>query len=337
MKTLFPKHVRFFCVLCLPVYGVTPGASAQTSAGLDIQLYAGLTITGPVGTVYSIEYVTDLAQTNAWRCLEFLQLSASPYLWTDKSSPATGRRFYQAVQFNTPTNLVFIPPGNFRMGSLTNEVDRDVDESPQTAVTLAKGFCMGKYHVTQEDYQAVVGTNPSNNLGDTSRPVEAVTWSDAVNYCAKRTQQEAAVGSIPPGSLYRLPTEAEWEYTCRAWSSTRFSYGDDPGYTKLPDHAWYLDNSDDMTHPVGQKLASPWGLYDMPGNVWDWCRDWYGPYSGGSRTDPQGPTSGSERVIRGESFLRPATEFRSASRYHQIPDVPDGTIGFRVVLAPDQP
>ena len=114
----------WLAVLCLAVWTAGPQASAQTPPGLGLQLYAGLTITGAVGTVYSVEYLTDLAQTNnasAWRCLEFLRLPASPYLWTDKSAPATGMRFYRAVVFAAPTNLVFIPPGTFRMGSPTNE------------------------------------------------------------------------------------------------------------------------------------------------------------------------------------------------------------------------
>ena len=158
---------------------LVPEASAQTPAGLDIQVYAGLTITGAVGTVYSIEYVTDLAQTNnasAWRCLEFLQLPASPYLWADKSAPATGQRFYRAVVFAAPTNMVFIPPGTFRMGSPTNEVDRWDNEGPQTAVTISRGGWMGKYEVTQGEYVALRGSNPSFFTGDTNRPVERVTW-----------------------------------------------------------------------------------------------------------------------------------------------------------------
>jgi len=123
-------------------------ASAQTQE-LDIQTYAGLTITGEIGKVYSIEYVTDLTQPaeSDWRCLEYLQLPASPYLWTDKSSPATAKRFYRAVAMQAPTNMVFIPSGTFRMGSPINEVDRW--EGPQTAVTLTKGFWMGKHEVTQ--------------------------------------------------------------------------------------------------------------------------------------------------------------------------------------------
>jgi hypothetical protein len=147
MKTNSSKHVPFLSLLCCAIWAVGPRASAQTPAGLDLQLYAGLTITGAVGTVYSVEYVTDLAQTNnasAWRCLEFVQLPASPYLWADKSAPATGKRFYRAVEFAAPTNLVFIPPGTSRMGSPTNEVDRYDWEGPQTAVTISRGFWMGK-------------------------------------------------------------------------------------------------------------------------------------------------------------------------------------------------
>ena len=133
MKTRSSKLVRFLSVLCLAVWAVGPRASAQTPPLLGLQLYAGLSITGAVGPVYQIQYVTDLAQTNnasAWRCLEFLQLPASPYLWADKSAPATARRFYRAVQSGAPTNLVFIPPGTFRMGSPTNEVGRGDYEGP---------------------------------------------------------------------------------------------------------------------------------------------------------------------------------------------------------------
>jgi formylglycine-generating enzyme required for sulfatase activity len=291
-----------------------PRSSAQTPHGLNLQLYAGLSITGAVGTVYSVEYVTDLAQTNSWRCLEFLQPPASPYLWADKSAPATGQRFYRTSVFAAPTNLVFIPPGAFMMGSPTNEVDREDQEGPQTAVTISKGFWMGKYEVTQWEYLAVIGTNPSDFTGDTNRPVDSTSWFNATNYCGKLTQQERAAGRIATNSVYRLPTEAEWEYACRAWTSTRFSYGDDPGYTSSTNYAWYDVNSGSTTHPVGQKLPNPWGLYDMYGNLAEWCQDRYGPYPGGIAIDPQGPATGSLRVTRGGLWLRPASLCRSARR-----------------------
>ena len=236
MKARFSKFVRFLSRCALAVWAVGPAVHGPDACGTQIQTYAGLTITGAVGTVYSVEYVTDLAQTNnpsAWRCLEYLQLPASPYLWADKSAPATGQRFYRAVAMAAPTNMVFIPPGTFRMGSPTNEVDRYDWEGPQTAVTISRGFWMGKYEVTQGEYLAVMGSNPSyfttnNGSDDLNRPVEQVSWYDATNYCAALTQRERAAGRIATNSVYRLPTEAEWEYACRGWTSTRFSYGDDP-------------------------------------------------------------------------------------------------------------
>ena len=320
---------------------LVPEASAQTPAGLDIQVYAGLTITGAVGTVYSIEYVTDLAQTNnasAWRCLEFLQLPASPYLWADKSAPATGQRFYRAVVFAAPTNMVFIPPGTFRMGSPTNEVDRWDNEGPQTAVTISRGGWMGKYEVTQGEYVALRGSNPSFFTGDTNRPVERVTWYEAAAFCAALTDRERAAGRIATNSLYRLPTEAEWEYACRAWTSDRrFSYGDDPGYTSLTDYAWYGDNSGGTTHQVGQKLPNPWGLYDMHGNVREWCEDWFDTYVGGIAVDPQGPATGSDHLIRGGTWDNNARDCRSANRDSAPPGNDNDNFGFRVLLAPGQP
>jgi formylglycine-generating enzyme required for sulfatase activity len=216
--------------------------------------------------VYSLEYVTDLAQTNNWRCLEFLQPPASPYLWTDKSAPATGQRFYRAVVFAAPTNLVFIPPGTFRMGSPTNELDRNllnddvqIAEGPQTAVTISHGFWIGKYEVTQGEYLAVMGSNPSGHQGDTNLPVETVSWYNATNYCSKLTQRERAAGRIAANSVYRLPTEAECEYACRGWTSTRFSYGDDPGYTNLMNYAWYRQQRL-YDAPGGAEATEPLGL-----------------------------------------------------------------------------
>ncbi|MCL4181519.1 MAG: formylglycine-generating enzyme family protein [Verrucomicrobia bacterium] len=319
-------------------------------------VFAGLTIRGEVGRVYSIECLAVLGESSesTWRCLEFLQLPASPYWWTDKSALATRKRFYRAVTMEPPANMVFIPPGTFRMGSPTNEEGRWDGEGPQTAVTISRGYWMGKYEVTQGEYEAVMGSNPSWFNGDRteqgysdygtdlSRPVEKVTWDDSTEYCAKLTQRERLAGRIAPNSVYRLPTEAEWEYACRGWTSTRFSYGDDPGYTNLTNYAWYGDNSEGQTHPVGQKLPNPWGLHDMHGNVLEWCRDWWGDYAGGIALDPQGPASGSPRVVRGGfwdywlDWGLPG-DCRSAYRDYSCPESRYSIIGFRVVLAPSHP
>ena len=342
-----PKLV-LFSLLCLALSISRSRAISQTPARLDVNLYAGLNITGVVGRVYSIEYVNDLTQTNnasPWRCLEFLQLPASAYLWNDKSSPARGQRFYRATEFAAPTNMVFIPPGTFMMGSPTNEVDRSDnpdDEGPQIAVIISRGFWMGKYEVTQREYLAVMGSNPSYFQGnirgtDLNRPVETLSWYTATNYCSQLTLQERSAGRIPTNSVYRLPTEAEWEYACRAWTSTRFSYGDDPGYTNLTDYAWHSDNSAGKTRPVGEKLPNPWGLYDIHGNVAEWCHDyWNGrSYIGGIALDPQGPAGQSNpRTARG------GLGSRSAYRFILYGDGAAGSssdIGFRVVLSAGQP
>jgi formylglycine-generating enzyme required for sulfatase activity len=335
------KLVRWVS-LGLPFLATAPRLLAQVPAILDLHVYPGLTITGAVGTVYAIQATADLAQTNNWICLEFLRLPTSTHLWLDATAPGSERRFYRAVAI-APTNLVFIPPGTFRMGSPTNEVGRNDDESPQTEVTLTHGFYLEKYAVRQADYLAVMGNNPSYFSGlrngtdygtDLTRPVERVTWNNATNYCAKRTQLEVASGLIPSGAQYRLPTEAEWEYACRAWTSTRYFFGDDPGYADLGDFAWYNANSDNMTHAVGTKLPNPWGLYDILGNVVEWCQDWYGPYQGGSLTDPQGPPLGTYRVTRGGTCVDDATISRAAFRGWDLPTKIETVYGFRVVLGP---
>ena len=189
----------------------------------------------------------------------------------------------------------------------------------------------------------MMGNNPSRFTGDLTRPVESVSWHDAVAYCAALTERERLAGRIAPNSVYRLPTEAEWEYACRAWTSTRFSYGDDPGYTKLTNYAWCPGNSGGQTHRVGQKLANPWGLHDMHGNVWEWCLDWWSDrLSGGIALDPQGPDTGSDRVFRGGSWYqsmwvdigRPG-HCRSAVRGYYSSGR-GAAVGFRAVLAPGQ-
>jgi formylglycine-generating enzyme required for sulfatase activity len=307
---------------------------AQSASALGGQLRMGVNITGTVSTVWAIEATTNLQSSGDWACLALVQLPTTNYLWVDASAPASGTRFYRAVATMTP-GMAFIAAGSFRLGSPTNEVDRSADEGPQTVVTLTKGFYMGRTPVTQGDYLSVVGANPSYFQGDLTRPVERVTWNDATNYCAQRTRQETAAGQIPAGCGYRLPTEAEWEYACRAWTADRrLYYADDPGYTSLANYAWYNANSVTTTHSAGQKQPNAWGLHDMLGNVWEWCQDWYGAYAGGSATDPLGAPLGPGRVVRGGSWNFDARFCRSAQRAYSFPTNALNYIGFRVVLAP---
>jgi formylglycine-generating enzyme required for sulfatase activity len=291
-------------------------------------------ITGPPG-VYAVLGSIDLLvwsvvgpATNALGSINFNDVTVN-------SSP---QKFYRALLQGPPTNMVFIAPNTFTMGSPANEQDRSVNEGPQTTVTLSRGFWIGKYEVTQGEYVAIMNTNPSVLPIDLSGPVSRVSWPDATNYCAKLTQRELAAGRIPVGSQYRLPTEAEWECAGRAGTSTRFSYGDDPGYTSLASHAWYASNSGLTAHTVGQKLPNPWGLYDMEGNVVEWCQDWFGTLPGGVQTDPTGPASSvsGRKVVRGGAFDNTAQSSRSASRllFQAFPPLTDTDLGFRVVLAP---
>ena len=290
------------------------------------------TLTGPPG-VYAMLGSTDLA---TWSEVGIASNTLGSINFTDVTAHLSARKFYRAWLQSPPANMVFIPAGTFTMGTPANEVNRQPDEGPQTTVTVTRGFWMGKYEVTQAEYLAVLDSNPSGFPGDLNRPVESVSWLDATNYCARLTQQELAAGHISPGSHYRLPTEAEWEYAARAGTTTRFSYGDDPNYTNLPDHAWYSANAGFGTHPVGQKLPNPWGLYDIEGNVLEWTLDWYGPFPGGSTTDPQGPASNpiGFKVIRGGAWDSFEADCRSGRRQVKAvsPFITDFILGFRVVL-----
>ena len=239
--------------------------------------------------------------------------------------------------------MVWIKPGTFIMGSRENDPNYLFDEGPQRVVTLTQGFWIGSHEVTQIEYETVAGSNPSfiqSILTNTTNyPVERVTWDAAVVYCTTLTTTERTAGRLPAGWGYRLPTEAEWEYCCRAGGRmTRFGYGDDLRVAALGNYAWYSANSSSTTHPAEQKLANPWGLMDMHGNVEEWCQDWYEfSYVGAGVTDPQGPVSGSIRVFRGGSFESLAFQCRSADRNAGLPTSPNRLVGFRVVLSSGQP
>jgi len=220
--------------------------------------------------------------------------------------------------------LVWIPAGGFTMGSPADERDRS-DKETQHRVTLTKGFWLGKYEVTQEQYQQVTGSNPSKFKG-AKNPVESVSWDDAKAFC------EVLAKKL--GKTVRLPTEAEWEYVCRAGTTTRFYTGDSE--SRLAGAAWYSRNCDDATHPVGEKKPNAWGLYDMHGNVWEWCEDWYGGYPSGNVTDPRGPAYGSLRVIRGGSWSGFASYCRVGYRFGNYPDSGSNYVGFRACLPPGQ-
>jgi formylglycine-generating enzyme required for sulfatase activity len=236
--------------------------------------------------------------------------------------------------------LVLIPPGEFLMGSPESEADRDSrDEGPQHRVRITRPFWLGVHEVTQGEYQRVMeNNNPSwfsrsgggkdRISGDTRRlPVENVSWHEAEEFCRRLSElgdEKAA------GRRYRLPTEAEWEYACRAGTT-----GDYGGTGNLGEMGWYDGNSGGRTHPVAQKRANGWGLYDMHGNVWEWVQDWwYRVYTTDGVTDPMGPETGSYRVLRGGSWGTYAKHARSAYRYYGYPGLRNSNIGFRLARTP---
>jgi len=242
-------------------------------------------------------------------------------------------------------DMVWIPSGEFLMGTpgqnflmrwfyqarekLTKKSNPGGwsfdDERPVTWVTLTRPFWLGRTEVTQAQWTAVMGSNPSHFKGE-SLPVERVSWDDAMEFCRKLTERERAAGRLPKGHAYTLPTEAQWEYACRA--GTREAHAGD-----LNAMAWYDENSGNMTHPVGTKQANAWGLFDLNGNVWEWCADWYEAYRGGEMTDPRGPVSGFDRVNRGGGSVAVAGRSRSASRDRDPPAPGGNFLGFRLALA----
>jgi len=221
--------------------------------------------------------------------------------------------------------MVWIAPGTFMM-TRTHGSDDD------TLVTFTRGYWLGRTEVTQEQWQAVMDNVPVPSFFKGSdRPVERVSWVLAMEFTRKLNDRERAARRLPEGYEYTLPTEAQWEYACRA--GTTGSYGGD-----LPAMAWYELNSDRQTHPVAQLRPNAWGLYDMHGNVSEWCADGYGGYPGGHVTDPtadySGPSGGSARIIRGGSWANSAGECRSSNCYWQSLNYSGAGVGFRLALAP---
>ena len=230
----------------------------------------------------------------------------------------------QGVFANPIVPSVWIEPGTFFMGSPDSEDDRSTDEV-RHQVTVTKGFFLSEAPCTQSQWKAVMGSNPSR-FKETDRPVENVSWGEAVEFCRKLTKKHQEAGAMPQGWSWRLPTEAEWEYAARA-GTTGSRYGE------LDAIAWWTGNSGSQTHPVKQKTANAWGLYDMMGNVWEWCSDWYGEYPTESVTDPTGPNSGSFRVSRGGSWYGDARDARSANRDWVVPGNRISFLGFRPALS----
>ena len=238
---------------------------------------------------------------------------------TNSNQNAGARRTSNPVLQNLINNMVRVEGGMFMMGATSEQgSEAESDEKPAHQVTLSS-FSIGKYEVTQEEWEAVMGSNPSSFKG-MKLPVEQVSWNDCQDFIRKLNQLT--------GKHFRLPTEAEWEYAARGGSKSRgYKYA---GGNDLGNVAWYWDNSGSKTHEVGQKQPNELGLYDMSGNVWEWCQDWYGSYSSTSQTNPTGSSSGSSRVRRGGSWNCYAGNCRVSLRYYRTPGDRSSYLGLRL-------
>lgn len=228
-----------------------------------------------------------------------------------------------------PFVFVEIPAGRFAMGSPDTERGRAGDEGPVREVTISRPFFLGKYEVTQAQWQAIMGGNPStfqDYAASPSHPIEGISWHDVEQFLIAFNARGLG--------RFRLPTEAEWEYAARAGGASRFPWGDDAEYRELEDHAWFYPRAEGRSHPVGSKLPNPYGLHDMFGGVWEWCDDWFGTYESAAAIDPLGPSAGTARVIRGGSWFNEPEALRSANRHRHEPHSRQTNIGFRLVWEP---
>jgi formylglycine-generating enzyme required for sulfatase activity len=268
--------------------------------------------------VLGISFLSVFAdETNTRKGIESITNRTVQTSAAKTEEPKTNKTMTVDLGGGVKMEMVWIPAGEFDMGS--NEFS---GEKPIHRVKLTKGFWMGKYEVTQEQWERVMGKNPANFKG-AKNPVDTVSWHDCPEFLKKLN------GIVQEGG-FRLPTEAEWEYACRAGTKTKFYSGDND--SDLVEAGWYSGNSDGKTHPVGEKKPNVFGLHDMHGNVWEWCQDWYGDYPSETVSDPTGSSSGSYRVLRGGSWYCTPSVCRSAVRpNYGVPSFAGIYIGFRVV------
>jgi hypothetical protein len=239
---------------------------------------------------------------------------------------------FRTIPFLSDETMVWIQPGFFDLGSSDSEIGRFSDEGPQHQVEIEQGYWLSKYEVTQTEFENIMGFNPSRAADAPKAPVENVTWFEAVTYAQRLTEQALESNRLPDGYEYRLPTEAEWEYACRTGTETAYSFGDTVKDLSL--YGWWSSNSGSTPSQVGLLRPNSWGLYDMHGNVFEWCHTEYKAYPGGEHLNRKIDY----RAIRGGAFYCPSNILRSACRFESAPSKSGSWLtGFRVALAPVHP
>ena len=273
------------------------------------------------GTITRQRKTTAKKETQQRKTTQAATKKTQPARQAQQQKPAASTSRPKVSLDEIMRNMVYVEGGTFTMGATSEQQNPDDDEKPTHRVSLSS-FYIGKYEVTQALWKAVMGSNPSNWKGD-NLPVENVSWNDSQTFLRKLNAMT--------GKNFRLPTEAEWEFAARGGNRSRgYQYS---GSNVLSDVAWYDDNSGRKTHNVGTKAPNELGIYDMSGNVWEWCQDWYGDYHGYSQTNPTGPSSGSLRVLRGGCWIIRARFCRVADRSHLTPDGRLIFLGFRLALS----
>jgi formylglycine-generating enzyme required for sulfatase activity len=302
----------------------------------SVYLAPVIVITNAADQIIDVQ-TSDIVDGTNWITLTNLLVTVDPFVFIDLTPATAQKRFYRA-QKAVPTgiplsNMVAIPHGSFLMGSPASEAGHQGNEEPQTVVTISRDFYMGKYEVTHSLYSEIMNTNATAADRTNQSPIVNVSWFDATNFCGKLTDRERGLGHLPNGMIYRLPTEAEWEYAARAGSTTAYFFGNDS--QPLVNYAWFGSST---IHDVGLKLPNPWGLYDIYGNVWEWTADWASDkLPGGSQKNPTGNSAGTVKVGRGGDMAEADIHCRSAFRGSSVPETSVPWLGFRIVLASSIP
>ena len=273
------------------------------------------------GTITRQRKTTAKKETQQRKTTQAAPKKTQPARQAQQQKPAATTSMPKVSLDDIMRNMVYVEGGTFTMGATSEQKKPDDDEKPTHRVSLSS-FYIGKYEVTQALWKAVMGSNPSRFEGD-NLPVERVSWNDCQTFLRKLNAMT--------GKNFRLPTEAEWEFSARGGNLSRgYQYS---GSKKIDDVAWYRNNSGSKTHNVGTKAPNELGIYDMSGNVWEWCQDWYGDYHGYSQTNPTGPSCGANRVYRGGSWGSGAWLCRVAFRDNYTPGSRGNGLGLRLALS----